>query len=96
MSGKRFTARTLTCKCKSRPSRPLAALRFDRLRRGDAGRLATPFPAGAPLDEVQTFRQGVPVIVAFGVAGNGKQLPIAVDFDLLDDIDVGHGFHLVG
>jgi hypothetical protein len=28
--------------------------------------------------------------------GNGKELPVAVDFDLLDDVDVGHGFHLVG
>src|ERR1039458_6132191 len=74
----------------------LAALRFQRLRSRDAGRLPAPFPAGAPLDEVETLGQGIPVVVAFAVAGNGKQLPIAVDFDLLDDVDVRHGFHLVG
>jgi len=30
----------------------LAALRFERLRRGDAGRLPAAFPAGAPFDEI--------------------------------------------
>jgi hypothetical protein len=29
---------------------PLAALRFERLRHGDAGRLSPAFPAGAPLE----------------------------------------------
>jgi hypothetical protein len=75
---------------------PLAALCFERLCRRDACRLPTPFAGGAPLDEVETLGQGIPVVVAFGVAGNGKQLPIAVNFDLLDDVDVRHGFHLVG
>src|SRR5258708_21599571 len=75
---------------------PLAALRLERLRRGDAGRFPAPFPAGAPLDQINTLWQGIPVVVAFGIAGNGKELPIAVDFDLLNDVDVRHRFHLVG
>ena len=73
----------------------LAALRFERLSRGDAGRLSTPFTAGPPLDEVQTFGQRIPVVVALSVAGNGMQLPIAVDFDLFNDVDVRHRIHLV-
>src|ERR1700674_5483536 len=48
------------------------------------------FPPGAPLDEIQTVRQGNPVVVAFGVPRNGRELPFAVDFDLLNDVDVGH------
>ena len=73
----------------------LAALRFERLSGGDAGRLATSFSAGPPLDEVQTFGQRIPVVVALSVAGNGIQLPVAVDFDLLNDVDVRHRIHLV-
>ena len=69
---------------------PLAALRFERLRRGNASRFPAPFPPGAPLDEIKTVRQGIPVVVAFGVPRNGKELPFAVDFDLLNDVDVGH------
>jgi hypothetical protein len=75
---------------------PLAALRFECLRRGDTGRLSLAFSASAPFDQIQTLGQRVPIIVTFNVAGNGKELPVAVDFDLLDDVDVGHGFHLVG
>jgi hypothetical protein len=75
---------------------PLAALRFERLRRGDAGRRPAAFSASAPLDQIQTFGQRIPIVIAFGVAGNGKKLPVAVDFDFLDDVDGGHGFHLVG
>jgi hypothetical protein len=79
----------------------LAPLRFERLRRGDAGRLATPFPAAAPLDEVQTFSQGVSVIVAFGVAGmeSSFQSPSTLIFltmltwEWLDEIGQRHELH---
>ena len=72
---------------------PFAALCFECLRRGDAGRLPAAFPAGAPLDKIQTVGQRISVVVAFGVAGNGKELPVAVDLDFLDDVDTRHGFH---
>ena len=30
---------------------------------------------------------GVPVVVAFGIPGDGKHLPAAANFDAFDDVD---------
>ena len=38
-----------------------------------------------------TVGQGIPIVVAFGVARDREQLPACVEFDLLYDVDAGHG-----
>src|SRR6516162_9430883 len=69
----------------------LSSLCFESLRGGHAGGSAAALSAGAPFDQVQSFGKNVPIVVAFGVARNREQLPIAVGLDLLNDVDVGHG-----
>jgi hypothetical protein len=61
----------------------LSSLCFESLRSGDAGGSAAALSTGPPLNEVQSFRESIPVVVAFGVARNREQLPIAVDLDFL-------------
>ena len=69
----------------------LSSLCFESLSSGDAGGGAAALSTGAPLNEVQTFSKSVPVVVPFPVARNREQLPIAVDLDLLNDVDARHG-----
>jgi len=70
----------------------LAPLRLQRLSCGYAGAGPTPRAAHVPLDVVATVAQSVPVVVAFGISGNGKHLPSPVRFDAFNDVDPGHNF----
>src|ERR1700677_247904 len=54
---------------------------------GDAGAHSTATAAHVPLDIVAAIGDGVPVVVAFGIAGDGKHLPAAANFDAFDDVD---------
>ena len=40
-----------------------------------------------PLDVVAAVGDGVSVVAAFGIAGDGKHLPAAANFDAFDDVD---------
>jgi alpha-D-ribose 1-methylphosphonate 5-triphosphate synthase subunit PhnH len=66
-------------------------LRFQSLSDRDACGGAATLSTGAPLNEVQSFGKSIPIVVAFRVARNRQQFPIAVDLDLLNDVDAGHG-----
>ena len=69
----------------------LASLCFESLRSGDAGGSAAALSTSPPLNKVQSFRKSIPVEVPFRIARNREKLPFAVDLDLLNDVDVGHG-----
>jgi hypothetical protein len=68
----------------------LAALRLQCLGGSDAGALATTRSAYVPLDIVAAVGDGVPVVVAFGITGDGKHLPEPVNLDAFDDVDSRH------
>jgi hypothetical protein len=65
----------------------LAPLHLKCLSGRDAGALTTTSAARGPLDIVASVGDGVPVVVAFGIAGDGKHLPAAASFDAFDDVD---------
>src|SRR6202040_383584 len=67
----------------------LAPLYLECLSGGDAGTHTAASAAHVPLDIVAVVGDGVPVIVAFGIAGDGKHLPAAANFDAFDDVDSG-------
>src|SRR5947208_1429710 len=52
----------------------LAPLYLERLSGGDASTHTTASAAYVPLDIVAAVGDGVPVVVAFGIAGDGKHL----------------------
>ena len=74
-----------------KPAMALSPLCFKSLSDCDTGGGPATLSSGAPLNEVQSFRKSIPIVVAFRVARDRKKLPIAVDLDLLNDVDVGHG-----
>src|SRR5271168_4493713 len=65
----------------------LAPLYLKCLSGGDASTHTTASAARVPLDIVAAVGDGVPVVVALGIAGNGKHLPAAANFDAFDDVD---------
>src|SRR5580704_15016567 len=65
----------------------LAPLYLQCLSGGDASTHTTASAAHVPLDIVAAVGEGVPVVVAFGIAGDGKHLPAAANFDAFDDVD---------
>jgi len=65
----------------------LAPLYLKCLSGGDASTHTTASAAHVPLDIVAAVGDGVPVVVAFGIAGDGKHLPTAANFDAFDDVD---------
>ena len=65
----------------------LAPLYLQCLSGGDASTHTTANAAHVPLDIVAAVGDGVPVVVAFGVGGDGKHLPAAANFDAFDDVD---------
>src|ERR1700674_4245962 len=65
----------------------LAPLYLQCLSGGDASTHTTASAAHVPLDIVAAVRDGVPVVVALGIAGDGKHLPAAANFDAFDDVD---------
>src|SRR6202158_99555 len=65
----------------------LAPLYLKCLSSGDASAHSTASAAHVPLDIVSAVGDGVPVVVAFGIAGGGKHLPAAANFDAFDDVD---------
>src|ERR1700691_6612545 len=65
----------------------LAPLYLKCLSGGDASAHTTASAANVPLDIVAAVGDGVPVVVAFGIAGDGKHLPAAANFDAFDDVD---------
>src|SRR5579864_2157833 len=65
----------------------LAPLYLQCLSGGDASTHTTASAADVPLDIVAAVGDGVPVVVAFGIAGDGKHLPAAANFDAFDDVD---------
>ena len=68
----------------------LAPLRLQRLGRGYAGTCTAPRPAEVSLDVVAAAGKSVPIVVAFGISGDGKHLPSAIRFDAFDDVDSRH------
>src|ERR1700693_5091119 len=68
----------------------LAPLYLECLSGGDASAHSTASAAHVPLDIVAAVGDGVPVVVAFGIAGDGKHLPAAANFDAFDDVDSRH------
>src|SRR3984957_20459103 len=68
----------------------LAPLYLKCLSGGDASTHTTASAAHVPLDIVAAVGDGVPVVVAFGIAGDGKHLPAAANFDAFDDVDSRH------
>src|SRR5579862_4868240 len=65
----------------------LAPLYLECLSGSDASTHTTASAAHVPLDIVAAIGDGVPVVVAFGIAGDGKHLPAAANFDAFDDVD---------
>src|SRR5579872_6511860 len=65
----------------------LAPLYLKCLSGSDASTHSTASAAHVPLDVVAAVGDGVPVVVAFGIAGDGKHLPAAANFDAFDDVD---------
>src|ERR1700689_375470 len=65
----------------------LAPLYLQCLSGGDASTHTTASAAHVPLDIVAAVGDGVPVVVAFGIAGDGKPLPGSANFDAFDDVD---------
>src|ERR1700747_425549 len=65
----------------------LAPLYLKCLSGSDASTHSTEIAAHVPLDIVAAVGDGVPVVVAFGIAGDGKHLPAAANFDAFDDVD---------
>src|SRR3984885_3544036 len=65
----------------------LAPLYLKCLSGGDASTHTTASAARVPLDIVAAGGDGVPVVVAFGIPGDGKHLPAAANFDAFDDVD---------
>src|ERR1700676_1443492 len=65
----------------------LAPLYLEGLRGGDASAHTTASAGNVPLDIVAAVGDGVPVVVAFGIPGDGKHLPAAANFDAFDDVD---------
>src|SRR5260370_2343007 len=65
----------------------LAPLYLKRLGGSDASTHTTASAARVPLDIVAAVGDGVPVVVAFGIAGDRKHLPAAANFDAFDDVD---------
>src|ERR1700682_5296825 len=68
----------------------LAPLYLKCLSGGDTSTHTTASGAHIPLDIVAAVGNGVPVVVAFGIAGDGKHLPAAANFDAFDDVDSRH------
>jgi hypothetical protein len=68
------------------------ALRLECLGGGNACALSTTCSAYIPLDIVTAVGDRIPVVVAFGISGNGKHLPEAVNLDAFDDVDSRHNF----
>src|SRR5690349_1193857 len=68
----------------------LAPLCLERLGGGYAGASSAPCSAHVPLDVVTAIWKSVPVVVAFGISGNGKHLPLPIRLDAFDNIDPGH------
>jgi hypothetical protein len=69
------------------PKVHLAPLYLKCLSGGDASTHTTASAAHVPLDIVAAVGDSVPVVVAFGIAGDGKHLPAAANFDAFDDVD---------
>src|SRR5271165_4991136 len=65
----------------------LAPLYLKCLSGGDASTHTTASAARVPLDMVAAVGDGVPVVVAFSIAGDGKHLPPAANFNAFDDVD---------
>src|SRR5437764_354183 len=65
----------------------LAPLYLQCLSGGDASTHTTASAAHVPLDIVAAVGDGVPIVVAFGIAGDGKHLPAAANFDAFDEVD---------
>ena len=65
----------------------LAPLYLKCLSGGDASTHTTASAAHVPLDIVAAVGDGVPVVVAFGIAGDRTHLPAAANFDAFDDVD---------
>src|SRR5579863_3683206 len=65
----------------------LAPLYLKCLSGGDATAHSTASAANVPLDIIAAVGDGVPVVVAFGIAGDGKHLPAAANFDAFNDVD---------
>jgi hypothetical protein len=64
-----------------------APLYLECLSGSDACAHSTASAAHVPLDIVAAVGDGVPVVVAFGIAGDGKHFPAAANFDAFDDVD---------
>jgi len=62
-----------------------AALRVEGLGCSDAGAQTTALSADVPFDAAISDR--VPVLVAFGIAGDGKHLPAPANLYAFDDVD---------
>src|SRR5271155_32709 len=64
-----------------------APLYLECLSGSDASAHSTASAARVPLDIEAAVGDGVPVVVAFGIPGDGKHLPAAANFDAFDDVD---------
>src|ERR1700745_2242084 len=69
----------------------LSPLLLHCLRGGVARWLTPTSPVFAPLHEVVSVSQSGPIIVSRFLLGNRSQGPLAIDFDLLYDVDASHG-----
>src|ERR1700674_4534287 len=65
----------------------LAPLYLKGLSGGDSSTHTTASAAHVPLDIVAAVRDGIPIVVAFGIARDGKHLPAAANFNAFDDVD---------
>src|ERR1700685_2424951 len=70
----------------------LAALRLECLGGGNAGAITTTRSAYVPFDIVAAAGDRIPVVVAFGIPGDGKHLPAPINLDAFDDVDSRHKF----
>ena len=70
----------------------LAALRLECLGGGNAGAFTTTRSAYVPLDILAAVGDSIPVVVAFGIARDGKHLPAPINLDAFDDVDPRHKF----
>ena len=55
-----------------------------------SGCLAFSLALFVPFDVVPALWERFPVVSAVGVAGDGRELPRAVGFDLFEDVDASH------
>jgi hypothetical protein len=92
------TRETSPASASSARAKPRRGINVERARQGfleclsggDASALATTRSAYVPLDMIAAVGDGVPIVVAFGIPGDGKHLPEAANLDAFDDVDSRH------